>query len=322
MVYPERKQRLLHNYLEAFSKYEQIIVVDLLNISTEQILKTRLALRKLGGTIIIGKNSIARLTVRILTGEAGPEYADLHKQYGNKPALKSLLPYLVDKIGFIFSDTSYVELKPVIENEKIKMPAKAGIVAPSSIVIPIGPTHQDPGKIGEFQRVGIQVKAIKGSLEVVKEHKLIDEGEIVSETVSAMCRLLNIIPFEYAMELKYVYLSGQIIPKSVIRITPENVIQKFQDNVKFLTAASLGAHLPNALSTPHMIQDTFKMLLSIGLTTDIKFKALEDALAAQQNAPAQVATGAPATQNAGPAKKEEEPVEEEEEDMDLGDMFG
>lgn len=321
MAYPERKQRLLNNYLEAFSKHNQVIVVDLLNISTEQILKTRLALRKLGGTIIIGKNSIARLTVRILTGQAGPEYADLAKKYDQKPGLKTLMPYLVDKIGFIFSDRSYVELKPIIENEKIKMPAKAGIIAPSSIIIPAGPTHQDPGKIGEFQRMGINVKAIKGTLELVKDHKLINEGEIVSETVSAMCRLLGIIPFEYAMELKYVYLNEQIIPKSVIKISPENVIDNFRENVKTLTAISLGAGLPNSLSLPHMIQDTFKMLLSIGLSSDLKFKALEDALAAQNSAPAQVApTGAPAKDNA-PPKKEEEPVEEEE-DMDLGDMFG
>lgn len=320
MVYPERKQRLLNNYLECFSKYDQVIVVDLLNISTEQILKTRLALRKLGGTIIIGKNSIAKLTIKILTGQAGPEYADLAKKYAQKPGLKKLAPYLVDKIGFIFSERSYIELKPVIENEKIKMPAKAGIIAPSSIIIPAGPTHQDPGKIGEFQRIGINVKAIKGSLEVVKDHKLVGEGEIVSETVSAMCRLLGIIPFEYAMELKYVYLNEQIIPKSVIKITPENVIESFRANIKTLTAISLGANLPNSLALPHMIQDTFKFLLSVGLAGDIKFKALEEALSAQQNAPAQATNAAPA-KNDAPAKKEEEPVEEEE-DMDLGDMFG
>lgn len=319
MVYPERKQRLLNNYLECFSKYDQIIVVDLLNISTEQILKTRLSLRKLGGTIIIGKNSIARLTVRILTGQAGPEYADLAKKYPQKPGLKTLLPYLIDKIGFIFSDTSYVELKPIIENEKIKMPAKAGIIAPSDIVIPAGPTNLDPGKIGEFQRVNINVKAIKGVLEVVKDHKLINEGEIVSETVSAMCRLLGIVPFEYAMELKYVYLNEQIIPKSVIKITPENVLANFQESVKTLTAISLGAGLPNTLSLPHMIQDTFKFLLSIGLAGDLKFKALEDALSAQANAPAPT-TAAPA-KNDAPAKKVEEPVEEEEE-VDFADMFG
>lgn len=322
MVYPERKQRLLNNYLECFSKFDQVIIVDLLNISTEQILKTRLALRKLGGTIIIGKNSIARLTVRILTGTAGPEYADLAKKYGSKPDLKNLMPYLVDKIGFIFSERSYVELKPVIENEKIKMPAKAGITAPSSIIIPAGPTHQDPGKIGEFQRMGINVKAIKGTLELVKDHKLIEEGEIVSETVSAMCRMLGIIPFEYAMELKYVYLNSQIIPKSVIKITPENVIDGFRNSVKTITAISLGAGLPNTLSLPHMIQDTFKFLLSVGLSSDIKFKALEEALAAQHAAPAQVAAPSNnATKNNAPAQKEEEPVEEEE-DMDLGDMFG
>jgi len=321
MAYPERKQRLLNNYLECFSKYDQIIVVDLLNISTEQILKTRMSLRKIGGIVIIGKNSIARLTIRILTGTAGPEYADLAKKYAPKPGLKNLLPYLVDKIGFIFSDKSYVELKPVIENEKIKMPAKAGIIAPSDIVIPAGPTNLDPGKIGEFQRVNINVKAIKGVLEVVKDHKLISEGEIVSETVSAMCRLLGIVPFEYAMELKYVYLNEQIIPKSVIKISPENVLENFQANVKTLTAISLGAGLPNALSLPHIIQDAFKFLLSVGLAGDLKFKALEEALSAQANAPAQTNANAAPAKNDAPAKKEEEPVEEEEE-VDFADMFG
>ena len=34
------------------------------------------------------------------------------------------------------------------------------------------------------------------------------KGELVTETDSYMCRLLNIIPFEYAMELKYVYDNG------------------------------------------------------------------------------------------------------------------
>jgi len=46
-------------------------------------------------------------------------------------------------------------LKPIIEKEIIKMPAKEGIVAPADVWVRVGPTYQDPGKIGDFQRIGI-----------------------------------------------------------------------------------------------------------------------------------------------------------------------
>lgn len=45
-------------------------------------------------------------------------------------SLVPLANHIVGKIGFVFADKSYVELKTMIENEKIKMPAKAGIIAP------------------------------------------------------------------------------------------------------------------------------------------------------------------------------------------------
>ena len=38
-------------------------------ISTEQIVKTRAALRKDGGMILIGKNSIAKIAIKILSGD-------------------------------------------------------------------------------------------------------------------------------------------------------------------------------------------------------------------------------------------------------------
>ena len=40
-----------------------------MNISTKQIVKTRIVLREEGGLIIIGKNTLARLAINILTKE-------------------------------------------------------------------------------------------------------------------------------------------------------------------------------------------------------------------------------------------------------------
>ena len=117
----------------------------------------------------------------------------------------------------------YISLKPIIEKEVIKMPAKAGAIAPCDVWVRCGPTYQDPGKIKDFQRIGIQVKAVKGSLEVTKDFKLCTEGEIVSATVSHMCRMLDIIPFEYAMEVRLVFNKDGLIPKDIVQLSLEDV---------------------------------------------------------------------------------------------------
>lgn len=322
--YPERKVNLLKKFLDAFTTYDQIIIINLNNISTDQITKTRIALRKEKGTVLVGKNSIVQIAIKILTQEDDPKWENYHYQqkYGKKPELKNLLPHVAGKIGYVFSHKSFSELKPIVEKETVKVPAKSGVVAQCDVIIQPQLTTIDPGKITEFSRIGIQVKTNKTALEIVKEYKLCSKGEIVSETVSAMCRLLNIIPFEYALKMKLVYLNGKIIPEDFINFDSSKVIGLFQSNAKLVTAVSLEAGLPNALSIPHMIMQTFKSLLAVGMEGNYKFKELEGALNSQSSAPAKPAKEEKKVEKKEETKKEPEPPKEEEADVDLGDMFG
>jgi len=61
-----------------------------------------------------------------------------------------LIPHLVGKVGFIFTEANYVSLKKEIESEIIKMPAKAKVIAPCNVWLRPMNTNMDPGKIGEF----------------------------------------------------------------------------------------------------------------------------------------------------------------------------
>lgn len=323
MVYPERKVNVLKKFLDAFSTYDQVIIVDLNNISTDQITKTRVSLRKEKSIVLIGKNSIVRVAIEILTkdGLTDPERAAYQKQYAKRPLLVNLLPHVEGKIGYVFSHKSYSEIKPVVEKEAVKVPAKPGVVAQCDVVVPPQQTNIDPGKIIEFQRIGMQVKTNKSALEIIKEHKLCSKGDIVSETVSSMCRMLGIIPFEYALKMKKVFLNGNIIPEEVINFDTSKILSFFQHNVSQLSAVSLEAGITNSLSIPHMMINTFKNLLAVGMEANIKFKELEQALNSKASAPA---ASAPAKEEKKPAKEEkkEEPKEEPVEDVDFGDMFG
>lgn len=100
-------------------------------------------MRQRGGLIIIGKNKIAQIAVRVVSeklDENDPLY-ELQKGITLKPNLKKMLPLLKGKKGFVFSNESYVDLKPIIESEIIKQPAKAGAVAPCNVWLRCGNTN-------------------------------------------------------------------------------------------------------------------------------------------------------------------------------------
>ena len=324
MVYPERKVNLLKRFLDAFTTYDQVIIVDLNNINTDQITKTRIALRKEKATVLIGKNSIVKVAIDILTRDDDPKWENNHyqKQYPKRMQLKNLLPLVEGKIGYVFSHKSYSELKPIVEKEAVKVPAKAGVIAQTDVIIQPQQTNIDPGKIIEFQRIGIQVKTNKSALEIIKEHRLCSKGEIVSETVSSMCRLLNIIPFEYALKMKSVYINGNVLGEDVINFDQNKLLSIFQHNAQLVTAVSLEAGLPNALSIPHMMVNTFKSLLAVGSEAGFKFKELDNALNSKAAPKAEEKKAEDKKPAKEEKKKEPEPPKEVEEDVDLGDMFG
>ena len=309
----QRKERILHSVLKAFTEYDQVIRVNINNISTKQITKAREMLRREGGILIVGKDSITRLALRILTRQVDENlYKDFLEAYPEKAHLKTLMTELKGKFALVFTEKSYVEMKPLLQAEKIQMAAKAGIIAPNDVWIRAGPTGMDPGKIGEFHRLNIQVKTARSAIEVTKDYKLCAKGEVVSETVSAMCRMLSIIPFEYAMDLDWVYSERQLIPKSVIDMEDDEIMNGFTDNIRFMTALSVEAGVPNALSVPHFIVNTFKYLMAIGEEGGYEFKELKEAKEQAANAPVE--------EEKKEEEKEEEEEEEEEEDDDSFDM--
>lgn len=319
MGYPERKVKILNNFLELFSKFKQIILVDLINISTKQIVNTRIALRKTGSVILVGKNNLANLAIKILTNEdKNSEYYPLQQKYGKNSDLLKLTPFIVGKIGFVFSQLSYIDLKDIIESERIKTSAKQGMIAPSSIILPAGPTNLDPGRIIEFQRLGIQTKINKNVIEITKDFNLCKQGDIVSATVCFMCNILNIVPFEFSMVLSLVYLEGIIIPKDIIQIDVKEMISVIAQNVKEVTAISIEAGLTNSLSLPHVMRNTFKSLLAVGIESGLKLKELDQLMSASSNVKTITSNVNEKTEKV----EIKEEIKEEEVDMDMGDLFG
>merc|ERR1712226_1403902 len=310
MPVPERKQNLVRRLCECFTNFNQIIMVQLDNVSTNQIHKARLALRDSSnkGEMIIGKNTLIKkaLKFKTETPEPGHQDYDDHKNWTQDTGLEVLKEYMKLNVGLIFSDESYMDLREKVEAEVVKQPARTGVTAPCDVVIPAGPTGIEVGKIDLFHKLNISCKTVKSAIEVVKPVQIITKGQKVGEGATRMCKVLNIIPFEYSLTFQQVYLDGVILNQDIIEMPMDAVLDAFKSHSSVLTHVSLGANIPNALSVPHFLANAFKKCLAIGEATGYSFKQLEDAKNASSNA---VVTQVAETK-AVETKKEEVKVEE------------
>jgi large subunit ribosomal protein LP0 len=320
----QRKRNIVTKLCECFGKYNQVVIVSLDNVSTNQIHAARKILNEgqHKGEMIIGKNSLIRKALKFVTeapNTASADYDD-HKEWTQNAKLECLRDLMVLNVGLIFSEEPYNELRTKIEAQKISMPARTGVMSPCNVVIPAGPTGVEVGKIDLFHKLNIQCKTVKSAIEISKEVRIITKGEKVTEGAVQLCKLLQIVPFEYSLTFQKVYIDGVVIDQDIIEMPMSEVTASFEKFAGYLTAVSMGANIPNALSVPQFIANAFKTCLAIGSESGYSFKQLEDAMNAASNV---AATTTVAADTKVTAKKEEkaESVEEESEDMDMGGMF-
>jgi len=67
----------------------------------------------------------------------------------------------------IFTNGDLADVKKVLDQEVRPSPAKAGMIAPSDVTIPAGPTGLDPKQTAFFQNLQIQTKIVKAQIEII-----------------------------------------------------------------------------------------------------------------------------------------------------------
>jgi len=272
--------------------------------------------------MVVAKNTVIKKAISLRIENPNPSDPD----YDERKALWSALPQLdklaglcKGKIGLIFSDSAASELKPLIEANKVPCAAKVGAVAPIDVTIPPGPTGMDPSQISFFHALSISTKIQKGQIEMTKEYKVCTKGKKIANSEAALLQKLNLKPFQYGIEMKYVYDDGSIMTPEIFNMSHDEILGKFRKGCNNLASISLNLGMPNELSVPHMIINGFKNIAALGLETGLKFKQL-DSMTSSAPAPA----AAKKDDVKAAPKKEEKKVEEKpvEDDMaPIGGMF-
>merc|ERR1719447_2529190 len=243
----------------------------------------------------------------------------------NNPALEKLLPHIVQNIGFVFTNEDLCEIREKLLENKKRAPARAGAIAPLPVIIPSQNTGLGPEKTSFFQALQIPTKISRGTIEIVNDVNLLQEGDKVGASEATLLNMLNISPFTYGLVVLQVYDQGTVFSPKILDISDDQLRQTFQEGLSNVTAVSVAIGFPTVASVPHFVVNGFKNLLAIAAATDVTFKeaqTLKEFLADPEKFAAAAAANAPAASaaDAAPAAaaKEEEPEEESDDDMGFG----
>jgi len=270
--------------------------------------------RELRGKAVLcmGKNTMMRKVIRL--------HEDTH------PEWVSLLDWITGNIGLVFTNVPDMKsIRDTCLSLKVPASAKAGIKAPSDVIIQKGITTLEPTKTSFLQALNIPTKINKGTIEILADVHLIKKGDKVGSSESTLLQMLDIRPFQYGLQMVAFYEEGFTTDASVIDTTDEVILSKFLVGIGNVASLSLGLSYPSTASFPHVVLNGFKNLLAISLGTSYEFEQantikqiLENPGAFASAAPSSAQpSGAPSQQNTAPEPEPEEPEEDEGLEFDL-----
>jgi len=304
----QKKVEYFDRVRHLFREYNKIFVVNVDNVTSSQMHQIRLGLRD-QAVVLMGKNTMVKKAMREVVSE--------------NPKLEAILPCIRGNIGLVFTNGDLKAIRDIMVANRIKAPARLGLVAQNDIIVAAGDTGLDANTTSFFQALGIATKIVKKCIEISSDVLLVKTGQKVGASEAALLSMLNITPFAYGLVVEQVYDNGTIYSPDVLDVTTEDLRARFVSGIRNVAAASLQVGYPTKASVPHSIANGFKNLLAVAAVTDVTFKQaekLKEYLADPSKFAVAAAPAKSAPVAAAPAKEEkkEEPKEESDEDMGFG----
>ncbi|KAI9904725.1 hypothetical protein N3K66_001254 [Trichothecium roseum] len=291
-------------------EYKSVFVVEIDNVSSQQMHEIRHSLRK-DGVVLMGKNTMVRRALKTFVNDS-PEY-------------ERLLPHIRGNVGFVFTNGDLKDIRDKILSNRVAAPARAGALAPADVWVPAGNTGMEPGKTSFFQALGVPTKIARGTIEITTDLKLVEAGTKVGPSEATLLNMLNISPFTYGLGIAQVYDEGQTFPAEVLDIGEEQLLKTLASAITTVASISLAINFPTLPSVIHSVVNSYKKLLAVAVETEVSWPEIEqlkDRIAnpdAYASAAPAAAAGGAADAPAAEEKKDES--EEEEDDEGFGGLF-
>jgi large subunit ribosomal protein LP0 len=98
--------------------------------------------------VLMGKNTLMRKVMRAYVESGHPEF-------------QALMDSIVGNVGLVFTNGDMRSMRNELTSYRVPAAAKAGVVAPSDVMIPAGPTGLEPTATAFLQALNIPSKIVK-----------------------------------------------------------------------------------------------------------------------------------------------------------------
>ncbi|PKM92020.1 MAG: 50S ribosomal protein L10, partial [Euryarchaeota archaeon HGW-Euryarchaeota-1] len=229
------KSKQLETLKNDLLQYSTIATIDIENLTSEQIMNLRKAIK--GKDIVIfggRKNLITKV----------------FDEAGNKTATQ-MLKQTKTKSLLALSNKSPFTLTLLLDKEMQPAPAKEGAKALDDVVVPKGKTSQKPGPaISSFTQAGVKTGIEQGFIAVKDDTTVTKKGDVVSAAVMKLLTMLGIKPFKQGFYIKQAANNNQIFDESVLHIN----IEQFTNDVSAAVGRANSLCVSAGILTPHSVK--------------------------------------------------------------------
>jgi large subunit ribosomal protein L10 len=233
------KKEMFQRLAELIEKHPVVAIADLQKVRSSQLQEIRKKLRG-RAEVLVAKNTILKKAASSM-GEKKPHIND----FAEGLAGSSLL---------LFTGMNPYALILFLNKNKVRVPAKAGDISTSEIMIPAGNTGLQPGPvISEFGEVKVQTRIEGGSIWVARDTIVASTGDTISAKLASLLSKLGMKPMEAGLSIVRAFDGGLVLK-------PEDLVFDLESYKNNLTEACRGA-IGLAVETEYVLPETAPLII-------------------------------------------------------------
>lgn len=248
------KSKQISELVDLSKKYKTIGLTRLDGITSNVLQNIKKSLR--GSTVI----KVSKNTIKLLA---------LEQAIKARPDLEKIRPYITHSLAFVFSNENPYKLMKFFDRNRVDVAAKPGQVVQTEVWVNAGPTQFNPGPIiGEFNSAGIRTSVQQGKVNILKDVKILDPGDTVTESTASIMSKLNLKPIRAGISLNFALdEEGMFYQEADLSINEEEILGKLSAAYQQAFNLSIELGIPTAQNINLLVNKAHQEAVSFSLKT-------------------------------------------------------
>lgn len=219
-------------------KYPVVALLNIRNLPDRILQSSKKKLRN-DASFMVAKNSVI---IRAL----------------EKTGKKDLAAHLDFPTSLVFTNLSPYHLFKFFKDNKVKVGAKPGQIAPFDIIVPEGETDLMPGPaLSELKGAGINAQIRGGKIIIAKDSTVAKKGAKISDATCKALQKLNILPFDAMVNMVAAYDGKFTYTSSVLDIDEQQLHADLQASLAQAFNVSYNASFPTSQNIEALLKNAF-----------------------------------------------------------------